>query len=169
MIAMTLLPNMTTSPVGVSVAGAVMAAVPVVVLAFMIRNGLFSEEVTVKFPDGIRKPRRKGKKIRFESPGLDEDQMRQIHVAADLFRKRKKKSSGGLPTTVKFEDFDPFEPDGDEEKGKSEVPSLWDYNPRCLPREFYDVKPESYMVDPLQANFCHFAKNVLIRICSMVS
>lgn len=169
-------------PIWLPMAGAVMIAAHFVYIIFVLRNDLFSDEVTladsdassdekspsastvtVEFPDGIRKPRRKGKKIRFESPGLDGDQMKQILVPAKIFKKRNRNSRN-----IKFKDFDLFAPHN-QEKGKSGVPSLWDYNPRCLPREFYDVEPESYMVDPSQPNFCHFTKKILNRICSMVS
>ena len=50
-----------------------------------------------------------------------------------------------------------------------EVPSLWDYNPCCLPKEFVDLDSDTFLVDSSRMNICFLSTTVLKKICAMVS
>lgn len=117
-----------------------------------------------KMPKMIRKPRRRGKKIRFEGPGVDAEQMAEILRAADSIRNRELEKP---PLSVP--DFYPFELPSDQKKREMKANSIWEYNPHVLPAEFANMTLESYLVDRKKKNICHLPQDVLNRICSMVS
>lgn len=49
-----------------------------------------------------------------------------------------------------------------------EVPSMWDYDPRRLPKEFVGLEQDSFLMDPTKLNLCFLNKSILSKICSMV-
>lgn len=52
---------------------------------------------------------------------------------------------------------------------KKKVPSMWDYNQRCLPKEFVGLEPETFLVDRLASqNLCFLGTDLLIQICKKV-
>ena len=115
----------------------------------------------VEIPKLTRKPRRKSKKIRFDGPGVDEEQLKQILAAAEAARKlQAEKPDKGILLSLALES---------NEKTVKKAPSMWDYNPDVFPEEFVNMKRKTYLVDPKGKNFCFLPNNVLIRICSMVS
>lgn len=53
------------------------------------------------------------------------------------------------------------------ENGKEES-SMWDYDPKCLPKEFVGLDEATFLEDPSKRNLCFLDKKSLILICSMV-
>lgn len=54
-------------------------------------------------------------------------------------------------------------------KNKKEPPSLWDYDRRCLAKEFVGLDQGTFLADPFRKNLCFLETDVLIKICKMVS
>lgn len=54
-------------------------------------------------------------------------------------------------------------------KEVAKPPSMWDYSPRGLPKEFVGVDRSNFLVNPFNMNLCFLGKDILAKICSMVS
>lgn len=125
-------------------------------------DGSYGEVSVSQFwKNKTRMPRRKEKKIRFDkevgtfTPGEMDTLLTPIpkpyrsQVAVQLFSNMKMVY--------------------DHEKSKDGSPSMWDYNSRCLPREFVGLKRETFLVDPNVRNLCDLDQDTLVKICEKVA
>ena len=59
--------------------------------------------------------------------------------------------------------------ENEEESAKNDsTPSMWDYDPRRLPKEFVDLDQGTFLADPHKLNLCFLNKDILARICAKV-
>lgn len=110
------------------------------------------------------KPRRRGRKIRFEGDGTFElDEMAALLSGVDEPLQRVevlRRLKDNLAMTIDMKKYD---------NTYRAIPSMWDYCRLTLPREFRGLKPETFLENPEKNNICFLEREILIRVCSMVS
>lgn len=111
-------------------------------------------------PAKLRKRRRRGKKIRFEGPAVGK---------AELATRMLSNTKGQDLPAMKVAFWRVLGRQAEEDRHKK-TPNMWDYDPNTLPAEFVNKKKDTYLVNPNGLkNLCLLPKDILVRICSMVS